>query len=554
MTNVSTSRMCIDRRVQQVCRWMFLTAMSASIAFGADQSGAADFDETACQTIFAFDQVSIPYSQNLRLEMRQPVKHPANPVVPRGEAGTPDAQAVQFYGSVIREGGRFRMWYVAVGDDADKTRAPSARWRAAYAESDDGVRWIKPNLGLVEYAGNTNNNLIATDPAPLGFVNLKVLPDPEDPDPERRYKISTHVYFQHQSRLGTLAPFASADGLRWRMLTEAKPVNGELAREDLVLPAVHFEPCGGLYRWDGMYFICGQNAMNATRPYQGRVTRMYRSSDFVNWSPTSSIGFVRATQHVPLGAGRSLEGEQNHEGISIWNRKNVLLGVYGRWHGAKEWKDITVDLGFVVSNDGLSFREPAHEWTFLSRGDDGAWDQGGLLQGQGFENVGDQTFIYYGAWDPRNTGKKVVAPRGGVGLATLPRDRFGDLVVEEAGKGPGDYQLPVIRSEFITAPIPRTANSSSRFYLNADGLGAEASLRIELLDQDEKPVAAYSGLNAAVIRRSGFQTPIAWNGAFRASDLPPRIRLRVTFEGNRNADIRFSALYVAADSPGDVQR
>ena len=120
------------------------------------------------------------------------------------------------------------------------------------------------------------------------------------------------------------------------------------------------------------------------------------SPDFVRWSQTSAIGFVRTSQHTLRGAGRSLEGEQNHEGISVWNRRNILLGVYGRWHGAKEWKDITVDLGFVVSNDGLNFREPAHEWTFLKRGEDGAWDQGGLLQGQGFENVGDQTLIYYG--------------------------------------------------------------------------------------------------------------------------------------------------------------
>ncbi len=110
----------------------------------------------------------------------------------------------------------------------------------------------------------------------------------------------------------------------------------------------------------------------------------------------------------------------------------MLLGVYGQWHGAKEWKDISVDLGFVIANDGLNFREPAHDWRFLERGKDGEWDQGGLLQGQGFENIGDQSFLYYGAWDPRARG----TARGGVGIATLPRDRFGELVVDNRGKGP----------------------------------------------------------------------------------------------------------------------
>jgi hypothetical protein len=505
---------------------------------------AADFfDETTGTTVFAFDEVSIPHSQNLRLEMRSPTKHPANPVVPRGQSGTADAMGVQFYGSVIREGGKFRMWYVAYDDDT-ANKVASARWRAAYAESADGVRWSKPSLGLVEYRGNKNNNLILTDPSPLGFVNLKVLLDADDPNPERRYKISTHVYFHHHTRLGTLAPFASADGLKWKLLTDAKPQRAELKEEDLVLPTVHFEPCGGLYQWDGMYYVCGQNAMNAMQPFHGRVTRMYRSSDFVHWSQTSSLGFVRSAQHTLLGAGRSLEGEQIHEGISVWNRRNVLLGIYGKWHGAKEWKEITVDLGFVVSNDGLNFREPAHEWTFLHHGDDGAWDEGGVLQGQGFENVGDQTFIYYGAWDPRQRG----APRGGVGLATLPRDRFGDLVVEEAGKGPGDYQMPVITSEFVTAALPMKASAAQRFFLNADGLGVEAALKIELLTANEKPLSGYSGQDAAVVRQSGFQTPVTWNGKAEAGDLPERIRVRVTFEGKRNADIRFSALYLRTDS------
>ena len=55
--------------------------------------------------------------------MRQPVKHGANPVLRRGAPGTPDAMGVQFYGSILKEGGKYRLWYVAFDDDT-KTRWP----------------------------------------------------------------------------------------------------------------------------------------------------------------------------------------------------------------------------------------------------------------------------------------------------------------------------------------------------------------------------------------------------------------------------------------------
>jgi hypothetical protein len=78
----------------------------------------------------------------------------------------------------------------------------SERWRAAYAESVDGVTWVKPELGLVEFRGSKKNNLVDVGGA-WGFVNLKVIKDEADPDASRRYKMVTHVYFRHNTRLGT---------------------------------------------------------------------------------------------------------------------------------------------------------------------------------------------------------------------------------------------------------------------------------------------------------------------------------------------------------------
>jgi hypothetical protein len=452
-------------------------------------------------------------------------------VVQRGGPGTLDAHGVQFYGSIIRDGGKYRMWYVAF-DDAGKGAVASERWRAAYAESADAVTWVKPELGLVEFRSSSKNNLVDVGGA-WGFVNLKVIKDETDPDATRRYKMTTHVYFRHNTRLGTLLPFVSADGLTWRPVKEVNPVKGELRKQDLLVPGFHLEPACGLYQWNGQYFLTAQNAMPHTQHYQGRVVRLHRSADFVNWSATSTLAFVRTPQHEYLGAGKSREGEQNHEGIAVWNRGNVLLGIYGRWHGAAEWKDVSVDLGFVLSNDGHNFREPKHEWTFLERGKDGAWDQGGIIQGQGFENIGEKTFVYYGAWDPRATGGPEVK-RGGVGIAVLPRDRFADLVVDTSGEGSGDYQMPKVTAELVTDLI---SVKEPHFFVNAEGMGDEAALRVELLDHLERPVPGYS----VVIRQNGFQTPVDFKSDTK---LPERLRLRIVFEGPKRTDIRLSAVYV----------
>jgi len=57
------------------------------------------------------------------------------------------------YFSVFQANTRVRLYYLA--DDAHKVR------RLCYAYSDDGVHFIKPNLGLVFYNGSRNNNILS---------------------------------------------------------------------------------------------------------------------------------------------------------------------------------------------------------------------------------------------------------------------------------------------------------------------------------------------------------------------------------------------------------
>jgi hypothetical protein len=483
-------------------------------------------------TLFAFDDVAIPFTHNLRLGMNSPRKHPANPVLARGEPGTPDEFGVQFYGSILRDEGKFRMWYVAVDSGLTRSATYTTSLRQAYAESDDGIHWNRPDLGLVEYRGSRDNNLMLVEPGPLGAINLKVIYDPEDPDPSRRYKMTNLTWWSRDGHRGpgTLAPLVSGDGLRWRLAIDTIPVGGMLPHEDIVLPRYHVEAAGGLYKWDGMYYATGQTAVDVhATGATGRAVTTFRSHDFIHWSETKNLAFVREGQHGAFELGA---GEETHEGIAVWHRGNVLLGVSGLWHGDREWAGTTIDLGLVVSNDGLRFREPVPGNVFLERGEDGRWDQGGLIQGQGFENVGDETYIYYGAWDPR-PGLSF-KPRGGLGLATLPRDRLGSLSPMDGAS----------TASLVTSAVNR--EGTFRLWVNADGLTRDTFLRITLHDAQERPLPGYSGSEAARVDSSGLRQPVVWDGSDKVSGGGGPIKVRVSFEGALRGSPRLYALYLGA--------
>jgi hypothetical protein len=483
-------------------------------------------------TLFAFDDVAIPFTHNLRLSMHQPRKHPANPVLPRGKPGMPDEFGAQFYGSILRDNGKFRMWYVAVDTGLTQSSSYTTSLRQAYAESDDGIHWRKPSLGLVEYRGNRDNNLVLVDPCQLGAVNLKVIHEPDDPDPSRRYKMTNLTWWMRDGSRGsgTLAALVSGDGLRWKLAVDTTPVDGMLPLEGVVLPHYHAEAAGGLYKWDGMYYATGQTHVDvhATGTI-GRAVTTFRSPDFVNWSETKNLAFVREGQHSPFDLGT---GEETHEGIAVWNRGNVLLGVSGLWHGDPEWAGTTIDLSLVLSNDGLRFREPIPGHVFLERGDDGLWDQGGLIQGQGFENVDDETYIYYGAWDPR-PGLDF-KPRGGLGLSTVPRDRLGSL-------------SPIVNTSdasLVTSAVE--SDGAIRLWVNADGLSADTWLSIELLDAQERPLPGYSGKDAARVDVPGLRQPVVWTKGDTTIGATGKFKVRITFAGSRRGAPRLYAVYVGA--------
>ena len=155
----------------------------------------------------------IDSSEGVSLTMNPPVQHPEPVVVadrPWEELG------IGAYNTVWREpDGAFRMWY----DAWMKAGLPSegAR-RLAYAESDDGIHWTKPELGLISFRGSTRNNIVAPHVERQSMQGATVFRDDRAPAGER-YKLWTKFRpTDEEVEAGSLQglwAMHSPDGIHW---------------------------------------------------------------------------------------------------------------------------------------------------------------------------------------------------------------------------------------------------------------------------------------------------------------------------------------------------
>ena len=317
--------------------------------------------------LFAFDDHWIPLRSNLALQLEQPTLYSGNPVLRRGNADEPDSFFASLYGTVFRLDGKFRMWYGAV-DSWEGFHPGRSNMRLAYAESDDGIRWIKPKLGLQSYRGSTSNNLLAIDREV--YNSPLVIYDPHEADPQQRFKM-TFVGYHHQGLpLKPLLCVAfSPDGLRPGQATQRNPGRTQyLGRNQRALSL-------------GRHLLLQRPEHLARQQPQAARSVSFASGDFQHWEQAAAVNFYR---HALEKSGNENEGSQVHLGASIWHRRSVLLGLYGKWENPTGSKatETRIDLGLIISNDGLVFREPVPDFRFIGWGRETSnWKTLRLLQG-----------------------------------------------------------------------------------------------------------------------------------------------------------------------------
>jgi hypothetical protein len=175
------------------------------------------------------------------------------------------------YHSVFQDGDLYRMYYKAWQLTVAKGKLTQPHpLLACYAESKDGIRWTKPDLGLVAFNGSKKNNIVLVT-GPLNGVSI----DPghvavfKDDNPRApagaRYKA-----FVRSPRPNGLVPLRSADGLRWSPMADGPVITrGAFDSQNLAF----WDPVRGEYRAYFRYFTEGRrDILTATSP------------DFVHWT------------------------------------------------------------------------------------------------------------------------------------------------------------------------------------------------------------------------------------------------------------------------------
>ena len=466
--------------------------------------------------LFAFDDHSIPFQHGVKLNLvgRQ-AGHGNKQVVPLGEAGAHDSLWIAYYGTVLAIDGELWMWYLGQG--------PDEHWhqRVCLARSKDGRTWEKPDLGLVEWHGSKHNNLVDMG-EDMHVQACVIFHEPDEVDPDKRFKMA----FEPRKHSARICVAFSADGLVWRE-SPRNPVGGRV------------EMAGGT-KVDGCYYLAGQGGKHAVGVRQLVTCASY---DFEHWTDATCSGLRRSNlSPQPLVAGKNT-GEQVHLGAALWNRGNVIIGFFGKWNGhpSNDRRMVTMDLGLAVSNDALHYSEPIPDFPIVSAAEDG-WGMKrresltlnfpALIQGQGFENVGNETLFWYAPWPEEASD--------GVRVTSWPRDRLGYFSPYEGGIWVyGDGSGP----HFVSAPID-LEGAAARLAVNVEGINAHSSITAEIQDQAFRPVPGYDHGASQGPGGPGLAQTITWQNRDVIDGVTGPIRVRVDFGGVRPEDVRLYAAYL----------
>jgi hypothetical protein len=389
------------------------------------------------------------------------------------------------YYTVFRDGDLYRMYYRGSHHDTEKRRS-AHREVACYAESRDGIRWHKPDLGLFEFDGSKANNIVWDGLGTHNFTPFKDL-NPACAE-DAKYKALGHG--SAAGRRGLFA-FKSPDAIHWTLMRD-EPVITEGAFDSQNL--AFWDPARGEYR------ACWRIFKNGVRDIRTATSR-----DFLTWNPWTDLDYGDAPNehlytnailpyprapHLLLGfPTRYLPATQQVEPTLMASRDGV------RW---RRWTEALIPLNAPEQRDGN--RSNYMAWGMVELPD--APQQWSMYASE----------AYYTGADSR--------------LRRFEYRKDGFVSVRASDRG----------GELVTRPIRFQGDKLALNFATSEG----GSVRAEIQDAAGKPIDGFTLADSEALRGDAIEQTATWKSGRDLSELAGRpVRLRLALSAADVYSFRF---------------
>lgn len=463
------------------------------------------------RTIRLLDDHEVLYRSGTERVLNPARRFPGNPVLRQDRPW----EAAIAWNAVHRDPatGKWQLWYQAYA--GSRAREKSRRCVVCYAESDDGLRWTKPDLGLFDFNGERNTNIVlVANGGHSDRYGVSVVVDPRDPNPARRYKMAYTDFARDRGaeRPGLCVAF-SPDGVRWTKHPKAPlhrtsygdyeapvPFVGETGRRWWDNPLtmadavdVFWDPVRRVYADYAKMWIDGPAGGMYFKHAMGRI----ESRDFIHWSDAALV-LAPDDRDAP-----SVEFHTSpvfyHGGRYLCLNQILNRAVDGG----------VIDVELMVSRDGLAWERPFRNEFFLPRGKAGQFDSGSVFTNSTPVALGDEVRLYYGGYASGATGGDDEHMHSGIGLATVARDRFAGVRPVALSAQP-TLSRPLERIGQATLK-PQPLRGVPQLSVNADA--SRGAVRVELMDTHGRRLRGYSADDCIPVTGDSLAHPIRWKGA-----------------------------------------
>ena len=479
-----------------------------AVAPGVTAAESADAPDIGTHRQLFLDDTLVESASGVTFTMNPPAKMRGPLVVADAPWEKKAEGRIGLYCSVIKEDGKVRLWYdVRFGKSV----------QVAYAESEDGIHFVKPVLGLHPLEGSTENNIVM--PSRIGGCAVWV--DPKAPA-EQRYRSQSKGY--NEPTAEELHSFASPDGVRWTQWRHEDI--GDCDTQSIAF-------------WDGRlgrYVLYTRRNPNAGTPARSRVVRRLESDDLTHWGNETVVLAADAADNA-THLSPTPKPPVDYYGADVFRYPDdsgpyVMLS-QPFWHFTRRpegqrWGTADVenpksgenlgpamiDVRLNVSRDGTSFSRTGGRRAFLSPGPAGAFDSRMVWALPNPVVMGDEVWVYYAGTNKDHDGFVDPAASGelsGISVATMRLDGFVSADADYAG------------GEITTHPLRFDGN---RLEVNLDA-GAGGSMRVELLDASGHPVPGHTRDEATLLCGNAVRMPVTWGDSADVGALAGKpVRLR----------------------------